>query len=154
MSVARPRVEFSPSQWVVVADHARARLFQALTPSGPLSEIEDMLNPIARQHERDLVSDAPGRSAKSTGGVQSMDGGHWAKDHAAELFASRICVRLAQLRCAGAVNSIALIAEPDFLGLLRRHMDGPTARLISGEIAKSVTRYDATEIRALLETAR
>jgi protein required for attachment to host cells len=146
-------METAPRQWVVVADHGRARLFQALTPSGPLSEVEDMLNPIARQHERDLVSDSPGRSAKSAGGVHPVEGDHKAREHSAELFASRVCARLSQLRCADAVSSIVLIAEPDFLGLLRRHLDGPTARLVSGEIAKSATRSEAPEIRALLDTA-
>ena len=48
--------------WVVVADRSRARLFSVATPKGPLEELEDLVHPEARSHERDLTSDRPGRS--------------------------------------------------------------------------------------------
>ena len=46
----------------VVADRSRARLFSVATPKGPLEELEDLVHPEARAHERDLTSDRPGRS--------------------------------------------------------------------------------------------
>ena len=49
-----------PAKCVVVADSNRARIF-ALQGRDELSELEDLVNPEARQDERELRSDADGR---------------------------------------------------------------------------------------------
>ena len=54
--------------WIVVADSARARIFEADSHSGSCSEVADLTHPASRAHERDLASDRPGRAFDRSGG--------------------------------------------------------------------------------------
>lgn len=144
-----------PSQphaaWVVAADHGRARLFFAPAPTAPLQELEDLVNPAARQRERDLVSDRPGHIVKGRDGPTRAVGQHGShKERAADQFAGAVCQRLSQARVADSMGRLYVIAEPKFLGLMRKHMDPATQALVVDEIDKDVTRHSAAELRALL----
>lgn len=140
--------------WIVVADHSCARLFQALVPTAPLQEIEDLVNPVAHLREADLVSDRPGHVVKGRGGPSRTVGQHEThKDRAADQFANTVCSRLLQARLDGSMGKLYVIAEPGFLGLMRKHMDTATKALIADEINKDVTKYSAAELRALLPQA-
>jgi len=67
--------------WIIAADSSRARILQVTDRDEHLEEIEDLLNPEGRVHDRELVSDAHPRfsghggvgkpSAHSTGGPGS-----------------------------------------------------------------------------------
>lgn len=137
--------------WVVAADQGRARLFCAPVPGAPLQEVQAFLNPAARQPEQQLASDRPGRVVKGRGGASRTLGQHETpKEHAAERFAEVICQRLRQARQGGALNKLYLIAEPGFLGLLRRHLDADTGARVAASVAKDVTEHSAEELRKLL----
>jgi len=139
------------SAWVVAADHSRARLFSAPVPNAPLQEMEDLLNPVAHQRESDLVSDRPGRIVKGMSGPGRGVGQHEShKDRAAEQFANTVCKRLAKARNAGEMGRLYVIAEPNFLGMIRNHMDPATKALIADEINKDVTERSAAELREML----
>lgn len=140
--------------WVVVADHSCARLFQALVPTAPLQEIQDLVNPIAHQREGELVSDRPGHVVKGRGGPSRTVGQHEThKDRAADQFANTVCRRLSQARLDGSMGKLYVMAEPEFLGLLRKHMDTATRAIIADEINKDVTKCSAAELRAMLPQA-
>lgn len=140
--------------WVVVADHSCARMFYASVPTAPLQEIQDLVNPIAHQFEKDLVSDRPGHVVKGRGGPSRTVGQHEThKDHAADQFANTVCKRLSQARLDGSMGKLYVIAEPEFLGLLRKHMDTATKAIIADEINKDVTKCSAAELRAMLPQA-
>jgi protein required for attachment to host cells len=136
---------------VIAADSARARLFRADTPDAPLQEVDTLLNPEARLHEHDLVEDSAGRrGARPTQAKRSAFGGETAKRHRAEDFAASVCQRAARtLRETGA-ERLYLVAEPEFLGLLRQRMDRALERRVAGAVAKSVTGKPAGRIRAAL----
>ena len=53
------------STLILVADSSRAKLLRAASPRADLQEIEDFIAPQGRMHERDLVSDKPGRGQGS-----------------------------------------------------------------------------------------
>jgi protein required for attachment to host cells len=136
---------------VVAADSARARLFRASSPTGPLRELETLTNAEARLHERDLVSGPAGRSRGNTmqAGFSAFGGGSM-KRHRVEEFAAEVCGRIAAvLRKAGAPR-LYIIAEPEFLGLLRLRLDDPTKRRIAGELPKSLASKSPEEIRKAL----
>ncbi len=50
--------------WIPVADSARARLFNADLPRGPLAEHADFVKPADHLREQDLETDAPGRRGR------------------------------------------------------------------------------------------
>jgi protein required for attachment to host cells len=136
---------------VIAADSVRARLFSAATPDAPLEEVAALVNPESRRHEHDLVDDAAGRrGTRPTQAKRSAFGGQTAKRHRAEEFAASVCRRAAQgLRDTHAAR-LYLVAEPEFLGLLRQRMDRTLRRRVAGAIAKSVTGKPAGRIRATL----
>jgi protein required for attachment to host cells len=142
---------------VLVADSARARLFDAATPTAPLKELEDFANPVAMEHEGDLVADRAGvrRGGSNTRG-QSMSsgsdefGGSGMRDHRVEEFAKSVCEHLADAVQRTDAERVYIVAEPQFLGLLRSRMDQPLRKRVAGEIAKSIAGKAPHEIRAAL----
>ncbi len=72
------------NSWILVADSAHARIFNAETAKSALSEVESMIHPEAQQHERELTSDLPGRQAGGAADSHHSVGGKTdAKEHEA-----------------------------------------------------------------------
>lgn len=136
---------------VVAADAARARLFAAATPDAPLREIDALVNPEQRLHEHDLVEDSAGRrGTRPTQAKRSAFGGQTAKRHRAEEFALEVCEHAARDLRETRARRLYLVAEPEFLGLLRQRMPAALKRRVAGAVAKSVTGKPAGRIRATL----
>jgi protein required for attachment to host cells len=154
-AVESSRRDAPGSAIVLVGDHARVRLFAVPTPGAPLQEIEDLVNPSARQHEGDIVTDQSGRLGMSSqvGSGNTAGTANDAKKHEADLFAKRASDRLSALLNTGAFRRIGVIAEPGFLGLLRRHLTPAAHRAVVAEIPKSMTSKPPAEIRAQLPKA-
>lgn len=134
--------------WVVVADRSRARLFSVATPRGPLEELEDLVHPEARAHERDLTSDRPGRSNDQ----HVLGAEHSARDQQAHEFAREIALRLEAGRIEHQLEQLIVVAAPDVLGMLRKTMSGGLAKLVVLEIDKNVTQRKPADIRKMLPT--
>ncbi|HUP92639.1 MAG TPA: host attachment protein [Solimonas sp.] len=135
---------------VIVADSARARILTSRS-DGALEEALDLVNPEARLHEGELVADAAGRrgNAPLSGGHSAYGGGSM-KRHRVEEFAAQVCDRAAKLQRAIRAQRVYFVAEPEFLGLLRKRAGLPLKRAIVGEVAKSITAQDLAAIRAVL----
>jgi protein required for attachment to host cells len=137
--------------WVLVADSTRARLLEAENPIGPLNEIETLVHPESRLHERDINSDSPGRAFDSGGqGRHAMGQTVGAKEHEAGTFVRDILQRLDRGRESGDLKQLIIVAAPALLGLLRKHMSTETARLITLELDKNITQMGSSELRAHL----
>jgi protein required for attachment to host cells len=137
--------------WIAVADSAGCRLFAADGPSGPLREIEDLSHPEARLPERDLVSDLPGRAFDSKGaGRHAMEVQVSPKKQEAINFAGRVVQRLEAGRTKNEFDKLALVAAPEFLGLLREKLNPQLRALVVHELGKNLVREDARAIRASL----
>lgn len=137
--------------WVVAAESSRARIFSLENRIAPLRAVDDLSNPVARTHERDLISDRPGRSFDSGGeGRHSMEPQVDPKHHEAVAFAKRINERLEQGRTKGDFEELILIAPPEFLGILRQNLNGNTVKHVTKTIAKHLVQKDETEIREYL----
>jgi protein required for attachment to host cells len=136
--------------WVVVADASRARIFQADTPAGALTEIETLAHPESRLHEGDLVSDRSGQDLDpNTGGHNMGRGKEWKQEEIGH-FAKEVCLHLEQGHSKGSYAKLYLMAAPAFLGELRQHLAKPVHSLVAGEIAKDLTTEDNAQIRAHL----
>ena len=137
--------------WIIVADEGRARLFTAAGPNAELEELEDLENPAARRHDRELVSDQSGRAANSaTGRTTTLGPDERRKPHEAEAFADAIAERVNSARARGQLERSHIIAEPSFLGLLRKALDTQTARTVASTLDKGLTRQTPSEIRRAL----
>lgn len=135
--------------WIIAADSSRARILQVTDRGQHLEEIEDLLNPEGRAHDRELISDAHPRFSGHGGGGQGSDRQQTsAQEHAIDLFAKRIADYLDKARTGQRYDRMHLIAPPKFLGLLRKALGKETARLVADELPKDLSWLNAREIEA------
>src|SRR5690606_36026805 len=142
--------------WVIAADNARARLFQAEHITGPLHEVRDLVNPEARLQERELVSDSKG----STWGMGGGDNAGPArrqkfeppseKEHQSQMFAREVIEEVDKLRARGELERLHVIAEPGFLGRLRACYTPQLQKCLGEEVGRRATQRPPREIRELL----
>jgi protein required for attachment to host cells len=139
---------------VVVADSARARILGRKQKFSPPEELESLTHPESRLRRQDLVSDRPGTVHESrTPGESQADPRTDPRDHEAELFARELAARLKQLRQRPGFDGLSLVAEPRFLGLLRRQLDAETLKRIQVEIGANLTREDVDTIARKVDAA-
>ena len=133
--------------WVVVADNSRARIFTVETPSSPLIEIDSIVHPEGRMHDRDITSDLPGRGAGSGGSRHSYENETDAKDYENMGFAKRIAGFLDDSRKDDRCKNLVIVAAPGLLGNLRGEMNDQTRKMITLELAKNLSHLNANDIR-------
>ena len=136
--------------WVVVADHSRARIFAAEKPADKLVEIQTLTYPEARLHDADLISDRPGRDNGRNGCSHGLGNNAEHKNDLGNRFAGSLCDTLEKGRNHGDFEHLYIIAEPSFLGQIRKRQSPTLRRQISAEIAKNLTARDPQTIRAAL----
>lgn len=137
--------------WVVAADAARARIFRAGRPDGSLTEIEDLLNPDARDGGRALRADRLGYARnRARGGGHSLQRNADEPHNVAIDFGRRLARRMSEARKRGEFDRVYLVAEPHLLGVVRDALDRPTRRLLAAAIGRDVSRRGAATIRQRL----
>lgn len=140
--------------WIVVADAAKARLFARNKKFSPLEEIETLVHPESRLRRQDLVTDRPGQVQESrTPGESAAEGHTDPKDVEAQVFARELAHHLNESRQAGHFEHLVLLAEPRFLGILRKHLDGGTAKAVAGAEAVNLTRGSIEHIASAADSA-
>ncbi len=133
--------------WVVVADNSRARIFTVETPSSPLIEIDSIVHPEGRMHDRDITSDLPGRGAGSGGSRHAYETETDAKDHENMEFARRIAIFLDDSRKNDKCKQLIIVAAPGLLGNLRGELNDQTQKMVIMELDKNLSQLSAVEIR-------
>lgn len=132
--------------WILVADSGRARLF-TFAEQRMLNEVESFVCPEDRLQEHELTSDRRGRSRDS--GSSSSHETEPASSHreqAAIGFAAELAERLEQLRSAGELTKLVLIAAPKFLGHLRAKLSDPVQTLVALTVDKDLTQHSTDDI--------
>jgi protein required for attachment to host cells len=105
------------------------------------------VDPKARLHEGDLVTDRDGRDRRAGSPIHGVASDSSAKGDGAERFAQQICAELDAARVDGAFSKLYVIAAPALLGLLRRHQSAPLRAMVSGEVDKNLAGQDSEAIR-------
>ena len=131
--------------WVVVADGARARIYENLGPGQGLKEIlqeQSETNPT-----RDIVSDRQGRHKDAQGtGHHAMDPRTDPHAHAEREFARQLCGTLEHGAGEGSFDRIVLAAAPRTLGHLREMMTQGVRERVHSEIDKDYTRLSLHDL--------
>ena len=132
--------------WVIVADSSRARILSAENPKSTLEEIQTLAHPEARMHEGDMVSDRSGR------GRATHDVGHEsaAREEENLQFAARVCKTLESARNSGQFKRLYVVADPKFLGMMRKHSSSELQKVVESEIAKNLASHSLDDIRSYL----
>ena len=135
--------------WIIAADASRARILQVTDRAQQLEEVEDLLNPEGRVHDRELISDAHPRFSGHSGGGPGSDREETsAAEHATELFAKRVGDYLDKARTAHRYDRLHLIAPPKFLGQLRKELGKEVQKLVAQELPKDLSWLNARDIQA------
>ncbi len=135
---------------IVASNGAEARLFLVGKRFGPWTPVETLKNPEATLREQDYNSDTPGRSFDSFGqGRHAMSPEVSARQHDLLAFAQEIAQYLAKTHAAGQFNKLVLVAEPTFLGYLRRKLSATLKRELCCEVPKNPTEFDQERLRSL-----
>jgi len=138
---------------VLVAESSRARVYLAETPSSPLNELEDRVNPEGRLHEGDLVSDAPGSDGGASGqGRHVMNSKTSAHEAVQAAFAKDLVAVLDQKRTANEFDQLVLVAPPAFLGALRGAMSRELSSMVAEEVGKNLVEHSTNDVRTHLST--
>ena len=132
--------------WIVAADASRARILQ-VADRERLVEVEDLLNPEGRLQDREIASDALGRwSGPDRPGGNSMPGEVGPAEHVARVFAKRIGDYLDKARNERRYDRLFLVAPPKFLGLMRKELGKEVEKLVSQDLSKDLSWFNAREI--------
>lgn len=133
-------------KWLVIANSSVARIYK-IEKKKALVEIELFEHPESRLHNRDLVSDKPGRDFESVGHARhSLEPHSTPQQLEFNLFAKELSVYLENARNNGEFESLYIAASPTLLGLLRQSLDPATAKLVKGEVDKDMTHMNPDEI--------
>jgi protein required for attachment to host cells len=134
--------------WILVGDASRVRIFEIPGAGRPMREVRDFFNPEGRTRNRDLDTDAEGRfhgQGDRSQGHTSPPGTSPA-EHDEEMFAVEITDWMHNARAQGLFQALHLVAPPKLLGMLRRHLDEPTRKLVGREIDKDLSRSGLDQI--------
>jgi len=148
-----------PVAWIVVADRARARIFECSWPvAGELKEIDTLIHPEGHARAQEFVTEEQIRRAEP-GAAPHVGQPRTDHRHRTALeFAGIVADRLEKGRTGNAFGHVVIVAPALFLGTLRNTLSGPLAKLVDGEITKDYTHLAAREllpvVKSELETAR
>lgn len=137
---------------VVVADTARAEIFEMDGAHAPLRKLSTLTNPFAARHERDLGADAPGRVVNRQGGVQhALAPRHLLKQQATEKFARLLAERITEETKRPELTGVMLVIAPRFLALVQSHLPKNAKRRIIGEVKRNLVESRRLELQRRVE---
>jgi protein required for attachment to host cells len=132
--------------WILVADSAHARIFEAEAVNAPLHEIRDFSNAEAHLKNVEIDSDRPGRGAGGDA-HHAMDTTSDSKEHEIESFARFIANELDHARTQNNFAQLIIVAAPSFLGQIREVISEPLSKMVSYELDKNLSKMESDEIR-------
>ena len=137
-----------PIIWVLVADAARARLFEVGQPQQTLSPAlgQELIG--SNLPSREIASDRPGRSFDSGGhGRHAMAPPTDPARHARGEFARYVARLLDEQRESGSFERLVVVAPPQFLGDLRAVMSQQLQGTVAAEVAKDLSKLPLHELQ-------
>ena len=137
------------STWVLVADRARARLFNLVGEGSQLDELRDVANPDARVPAADVVRDRKPRTQESMGSARHAIEPHTTlEEKVSERFARELEVVLEEGRVQHRYERLVLVAPPGFLGTLNQILGKQLRGHVVLEVNKDLSALPPREIHA------
>ncbi|HET6158224.1 MAG TPA: host attachment protein [Dongiaceae bacterium] len=134
--------------YILVADGARARLYanhgvgKGLQPVSGATHRADL-----HHHDREILTDRPGRSYNSVGqnrsAMESQTEWHRFEKHKFAREMARVLDAAAENK---AFDRLILVAPPATLGDLRMELGESTRKMVSAELPKDLTRHAEQEL--------
>jgi len=144
---------------VVVADQAEASFYDLQHRDDPPQLTGHLTDPLARLHDRDLISDRPGRKfdhAPLSGGRRGATAHHATggeespRRQEAVGFAHRIAAQLERAQRDDEFDRLVVMAPPGFLGVLRKALPQAVRASVVAEVDKDLVHQTAAAVRSHL----
>lgn len=135
---------------VLAADRGHARLFSIAHNQEELQELSDLVNADARRPANSLVSDRQGRGLNRERGSRAALGRENLQNDSAHQFAHRVATLIASKLARSSIERLFIIADPEFLGMLRIELRAHKLAVPVRCITKNVTRTSSQRIRSYL----
>lgn len=133
--------------WVIVANAGAARIFYA-KDNQTLLEVEALVHPESRMKGSELLSDSPGRSFDRKGpGRHAVETAMTPHQNEVDVFSRQVGSYLNELANKNGATKIYIVASPQFLGNVRKHISESSKKLIAGEVNKDVCSLSPAKIR-------
>jgi len=137
--------------YILAGDSAEIRIFLAQRRFGAWTEVAALNNPDARMREQDRVTDRPGRAFDSFGkGRHAMAPEETGRQHDIQRFAHDVAAFLNKGLSADDFDYLVVIADPTFLGALRKELSAALNKRVKLEMPINPTGYDAGKLKSLL----
>src|SRR5437867_635570 len=140
--------------YILVADGARARLYanhgvgKGLQPVSGVTHRADL-----HHHDREILSDKPGRAFSTADGARSAIEPHTEWHRFEKHRFAREMAKVLDAAAAGkAFDRLILVAPPATLGDLRTELSDATRKMVTAELPKDLTRHAEQELPQHLET--
>ena len=144
--VRNTRMQTAPfTDWVLVANASRARVFERDETSQSLREVGDYLHPASRQKGEALSDDRPGhvhKGAASTAFAPHTD----PREREHVRFARELSQVLETAAAARQMRGLVLIASSPFLGELQAELGDGARRLLKKAVALDLTSFSDREL--------
>lgn len=143
--------------WIMVAHRSDARLFKSSGRPGDMHMIREFDYPEGRRQNREIDTDAKGSrfsTSAGRGNSTAHGGGNPSKqmkhgldpqmeaaEHLSDIFAKELAMILRVGRTKNEYDEIILVAEPGFLGKIRKFLDKETSRMVSATLNKNLTAF-------------
>ena len=125
--------------WIMIAHRSGARLFENKGRRKQVKLVADIPHPEGRLKNQDIDADKQGRSFDRFGaGRHAMSQEVEPKKQIAERFAKELAELLDQGRNQHHYTKLVLVAEPNFLGILRGALSDPTASKVTASLDKDL----------------
>jgi protein required for attachment to host cells len=137
--------------WILVADGARARLFESEAFNKALNEVACFTNPDGRAPGRDATTERAPRVNESVGPARHAIEPHTTlRDKSTDRFARTLNAALERGRNDSHFDRLILVAPPRFLGTLHSSLGKGLTECVTGEIRRNLTALAPAEIQARL----
>jgi protein required for attachment to host cells len=135
--------------WYVLANRTAAVMYAEGTDR-EFHFMNRLSNPRGALHESELDSDRAGRSVSTSGGGllnHALDRRHHKHEQVAKRFAGKIAQALQVENLRKRYRGLVVVAEPHFLGLLRKALPGAVREKVVREVTREYTQGSDSDLR-------
>ena len=134
--------------WYVLANRTDAVMY-ADGEDREFHFLNRLSNPKGADHESGLDSDRSGQTSSGKGGTvhHALDRHHQRHEALAQKFAKRIAKALSEGHQTKQFDKLVLVAEPHFLGLLRKELPAAVLKKVSHEVTREYIRGSDLDLR-------
>jgi protein required for attachment to host cells len=143
-----------PVKWFVVANQREAKIFVEIPQDGKLKILKTLTNPLGFEKKRGLIRKEAGRGVKSIGRASSVHyterKRHDPHEEAVIQFAKELCQFLQSEKLKNSFESMAVVAEPHFIGIIKAEMKVSLKKSVTNWIKKDLLKMPQEKLNSIL----